>query len=97
MNKSAKVMGIINSLLILCILVLLGLYFYEINTTDDLWSAMGLYIIALLFIFLSILLTIPLIVIVIKYGFNNMKYYAYSHLSLVLLSIAMLVISFITN
>lgn len=94
MKKTTKVLSIVNSVIIVSMIVLLGVYFYEVYNTNNGWSALGFYFISLLFLLTALLLTIPMIYFVIKIGFKNIRYYAYSHLSLILLCIIMLIISF---
>ncbi len=94
MKKTTKVLSIINSVIIISMMVLLGLYLYETYNTDNGWSAIGFYFISLLFLLVSLLLTVPMVYFILKIGFKNVRYYAYSHLFLVLISIIMLIISF---
>lgn len=96
MKKTTNILSVINFILLAFMFFLLGVYYMEVRTIGDAWTHIGLYIISLVFILLSLGLSIPGIYFIVKLGFKNIRLYALSHLLLVLLSVIMLWISLVS-
>ena len=80
MQKATKLLSIVNIILSVFVILIIIQYFIESSQPSDSWTDLGLFLIAFVFLFLSIILTIPFIVFLIKYKFHNIKGYALTHL-----------------
>lgn len=92
MIKVSKVFGWI-SLVIAVFCVIVTVQFLIQGSSSGDWSSFGFYLIALIFIMASMLLTIPFLVMVFVVKYQRMKFHFYAHLGLIAMSIIAFTIS----
>lgn len=95
MVKALKYVGVFNLVVSgFLTLMLIGFISGGSPSTND-WGAMFLRIFGILSLILSFILSIPMIIFLIKFKLEPIKFYFYTHLSIVVLSLLMLGLSFI--
>lgn len=92
MIKVSKVFGWISLVIALFCAIVTVQFLIQGPSSGD-WSSFGFYLIALIFIMVSILLTIPFIVMVFVVKYQHMKFHFYAHLGLIAMSIIAFTIS----
>lgn len=95
MRKIANVLGVINSILSIFVMIVMVQYLIEINQTTDGWAELGLFLMALLFLLATLILTIPFVVFLIKLKYQKVKFYVITHVVYSSLSVILFVLSIV--
>lgn len=97
MRKALKVVGVINIIASVFLLVLLLSFLSQNSQGSDDWALIFLRLISVFFLLISVVLTIPMIIFLVKYKLQSIKFYFYTHISLFVLSALLLVLTYIAE
>ncbi|MDI6453819.1 hypothetical protein [Peloplasma aerotolerans] len=84
MKKTTKVLGFISLFFAVFSALMLGQFLFGTASGD--WSDLGFFLIAIIFAIAAVILTIPFLFIIFKVKIRDMKFYFFSHLSLIVVS-----------
>ncbi len=96
MKKASEVLGIISIILSVVVATITFQFIINNQVSNDGWAALGMFLAAIFFLVVALILTIPFVVFLVKLKYNNMIMYFYAHITYLVFSITALVISLLS-
>lgn len=93
MQKKTKVFGVISLFFSVFTVIIFIQYLVESSSPDSGWVDLGFFLIALVFLIIAVILSIPFLIIGFKHKFKQMLFYTLSHLSFLVLSVIIFIVS----
>ncbi|QLY40144.1 hypothetical protein HF295_04410 [Hujiaoplasma nucleasis] len=87
MKTASKVLGIISFVLTIFIVIFMISSLMMPSTGGDGWEDLGLLLMAIVFIVIALILTIPMLIFLKKLKQDNMNFYLKSQIALIVVSI----------
>jgi len=87
MQKTQKILGFVSLFMSLFTAFTFVQFLIESSKPDAGWVDLGFMLISIILLFFAIILTIPFLILLSKLKFVNMKFYTYTHLSFIILSL----------
>lgn len=94
MDKTMKVLGLINIILsFFLLLIYIQFIVTSTGSSNDGWADLGFFLIMFVFLAIAVILTIPFLVIGFKRKFKDMKFYLITHIVYVGVAVSLFALS----
>ncbi|MFA5526173.1 MAG: hypothetical protein WC992_05045 [Acholeplasmataceae bacterium] len=90
MKKISNVFGLISLIVALISFIIILSFMFQEASGD--WASLGFMLFGIIFVIITIILTIPFMIVLFTIKFQQMKFHFFSHLALIVMSITMLII-----
>ena len=93
MKKITMFLGVISGIMGLFNIIVALQYFLTESSDGASWASLGFFLIALVFLAVAVILSIPFLIFLVKLKFKQIQFYAITHLSYLITSIIIFIIS----